>query len=444
MAIDQDLSQAKGVTLNRRRILRRHEDLQVVRLTKELEAAKHMSQALSQQTHVDALIDRALRTALDVVNAENGSLLLADPKTERLVFRHVVGEQASLLRDTAFSWHEGLAGAVFHSGKPEIIVDAKKDLRHFPDIDALTGFRTKDMIILPLKQWQGDPIGVLSVLNKRDGRLDEDDLSILIILSAMTATAIEQAQLFEEAKLAQVARLAGDISHDIKNLLMPVLCGAELLRAEVQELLEQVANPGGPKAQASRSLCNEVIDMLRDDARRISDRMKEIADCVKGLSAPPHFGPCELTDVITSIFKTLDFLAREKGVTLKTEGLEDLPKLQADERRLFNAFYNLVNNAIPETPAGGSITVAGMTDPARNGVVVTVADTGRGMSPEVRDSLFSVGARSQKAGGTGLGTKIVKDVVDAHGGTIQVESTAGRGTKFTLFFPLIPCRPAMR
>src|SRR3954470_18430450 len=172
MAIDQDLSQAKGVTLNRRRILRRHEDLQVVRLTKELEAAKHMSQALSQQTHVDALIDRALRTALDVVNAENGSLLLADPKTERLVFRHVVGEQASLLRDKAFSWHEGLAGAVFHSGKPEIIVDAKKDLRHFHAISAPTGFRTKDMIILPLKQWQGDPIGVLSVLNKRDGRLD--------------------------------------------------------------------------------------------------------------------------------------------------------------------------------------------------------------------------------------------------------------------------------
>jgi signal transduction histidine kinase len=437
MLIEKEPSQGPSVPSERRRALRRNQDVQVARWSRELEAARHISQALSQHIQLDELIDRALRTALEVVNAENGSLLLADPKTERLVFRHVIGSQAALLRDKAFSWHEGLAGAVFHSGKPEVIVDAKQDPRHFPDIDELTGFCTQDMIILPLKKWEGEPIGVLSVLNKREGRLNEDDLSILIIISAITATAIEQAQLFEEAKLAHVARLAGDISHDIKNLLMPVLCGAEILREELHELLDQVSNPTGQKARDSRKLCNEVIDMLRDDARRISDRMKEIADCVKGLSAPPQFAPCQLADVVGSIFKTLDFLAKEKGITLRSEGLDDLPKLQADERRLFNAFYNLVNNAIPEMPEGGSITVAGTSDPASHGVLVTVTDTGRGMPPEVRDNLFSVRTKSRKAGGSGLGTKIVKDVVDAHGGTIRVESTQGVGTTFVLFLPLV-------
>jgi signal transduction histidine kinase len=92
--------------------------------------------------------------------------------------------------------------------------------------------------------------------------------------------------------------------------------------------------------------------------------------------------------------------------------------------------YNLVNNAIPEVPAGGSVTVRGRLDEPARQVVLSVIDTGRGMSPEVRDSLFSYQAISRKVGGTGLGTKIVKDVVDAHGGTITVESTEGKGTAF--------------
>jgi signal transduction histidine kinase len=438
MLIEQEATEGQSFPLERRRAPRRSLDAQVARWSKELAAARHISQALSQHIQLDELIDRALSTALAVVNAESGSLLLADPKTERLVFRNVIGPQAGLLKEKAFSWNEGLAGAVFHSGKPEVITDVKKDLRHFPGIDEITGVHTRDMIVLPLRKWEGDSIGVLSVLNKREGRLDEDDLSILTIISAMTAVAIEQAQLFEEAKLAQVARLAGDISHDIKNLVMPVLCGAEILREEVHELLGSVPNPTGAKARESRKLCDEVIDMLRDDARRISDRMKEIADCVKGLSAPPQFAACHLADVVGSIFKTLEFLAKEKGVTLRSQDLDDLPKLEADERRLFNAFYNLVNNAISEVPEGGTITVAGKSDPSSHGILVTVSDTGRGMPPEIRDSLFTIGTKSRKAGGTGLGTKIVKDVVDAHGGTIRVESAVGAGTTFFLFLPLRP------
>lgn len=116
-------------------------------------------------------------------------------------------------------------------------------------------------------------------------------------------------------------------------------------------------------------------------------------------------------------------------------GLESLPIVQADEQRLFNAFYNLVNNAIPEPPPGGSITITGA--PSENGkeVLVSFADTGQGMSPDVLQHLFTYGVVSRKSGGTGLGTKIVKDVVDAHGGTITVESTEGQGTTFKICLP---------
>jgi len=71
-------------------------------------------------------------------------------------------------------------------------------------------------------------------------------------------------------------------------------------------------------------------------------------------------------------------------------------------------------------------------------VIVSVTDTGRGMPPEIRERLFSARAISTKKGGTGLGTKIIKDVVDAHKGKISVESEAGKGTTFLLQLPLNP------
>ena len=110
----------------------------------------------------------------------------------------------------------------------------------------------------------------------------------------------------------------------------------------------------------------------------------------------------------------------------------------ADEQRLYNAFYNLINNAIPEVPEGGSITVRGQADPMSKSVIISVIDTGRGMPPEIRESLFTTHAISRKQGGTGLGTKIVKDVVDAHGGQITVESQEGAGTTFHLRLPIQP------
>jgi len=121
---------------------------------------------------------------------------------------------------------------------------------------------------------------------------------------------------------------------------------------------------------------------------------------------------------------------------LRADGLDALASIMADERMLYNAFYNLLNNAIPEVPAGGSITVRGRVDPDEKTVLLSVADTGRGMPPEIRDRLFTARAISSKKSGTGLGTKIIKDVVDAHRGQIAVESEVGQGTTFHIHLPI--------
>ncbi|MEO8326834.1 MAG: PAS domain S-box protein [Nitrospirota bacterium] len=230
------------------------------------------------------------------------------------------------------------------------------------------------------------------------------------------------AELLEETKLAGVTVVLGNIAHDIKNMLMPVLNGAKLLDDDLQELFASLPAVTSKQVTASRKFSRDAIDMIVKNARRIQGRMREIADTVKGISSPLRFAPCEVSEVVEGVFGILRFYATEMEVSLHTQGLDALPPIQADENRLFNALYNLVNNAIPETPVGGSVTIGGSVGLDGKTMVLTVADTGGGMPSEIRDKLFTKAAMSGKAGGTGLGTKIVKDAVDAHAGTITVQS----------------------
>ena len=139
---------------------------------------------------------------------------------------------------------------------------------------------------------------------------------------------------------------------------------------------------------------------------------------------------------MASVFDALKMVAQEKGITLLHEGIRELPEIQADEARLFNAFFNLVNNAVSEVPKGGSITIKGQMEQMGKTLHLLVIDTGRGMPAEVRDSLFSSRAISRKKGGTGLGTKIVKDIVEAHSGVIAVQSEMNVGTTFHIHLPM--------
>ncbi|MEY4705011.1 MAG: hypothetical protein RL042_1213 [Nitrospirota bacterium] len=407
----------------------------------QLEAVERISHALFQSIDLDQLVETTLRIALEEVGAEAGSILLAAHETEQLIFQYSIGEKP-VPRGTAIAWDKGISGSVFQSGEPRITTQVNQDASHIRQIDQATGFVTRDMITVPLRRWRGEPIGVLNVLNKRAGPLTNHDLGLLTIISAFAALAIQQAKQFEDAKKAEVVTLLGDIGHDLKNLLTPVCAGIELLRGEITELFGAMSSAELGEKKVSKEICDEAGEMVQNGIRRLHDRVKEMADCVKGLSSPPNFALCAVERVILEVFQTLQVLAREKQITLRTDGLESLPEFHADERRLYNAFYNLINNAIPETPHGGSITVRGHLDQDTGGIALAVTDTGRGMPPEIRDRLFSAKAVSTKKGGTGLGTKIVKDIVDAHKGKIWVESQPGAGTTFHMRFPLNPATPS--
>jgi signal transduction histidine kinase len=348
-------------------------------------------------------------------------------------------------RDRTFRRGEGLSGRTWATGKPIWI----------PDVVADPTFRRAGMaekvglhgaFAFPVQK--GDrTYGVMEFFFREIREPDQDVLDMVANLGVRIGLFIDrkqteqelrrtEARLVEEQKLAEVARVLGNIGHDLKNLLMPILSGAGLLEEELRECFTKLPESAMVKMKPSHEAAQELIEMIRRSSSRIHERVKEIADSVKGLSSPMQFAPCHVVDIVSSVCATLRVLADGRQVVLLTESLETLPEIRADENRLFNAFYNLVNNAIPEVPPGGSVTVRGHADESGKYIVLSVIDTGKGMSPEIRDSLFTYQAISRKAGGTGLGTKIVKDVVDAHGGTITVESIEGKGTAFHVRLPI--------
>lgn len=236
----------------------------------------------------------------------------------------------------------------------------------------------------------------------------------------------------------EMTQLMGEVTHDVKNLLMPLVTGTDLLAEEIDDLFKNLPESESVQAEKSHHTCAEVIQLLRNTSRRIQDRMKGIADYAAVARASQHFEPCRIAKIAGSVMKSLRVMAEQKHITVRLEGLDGLPEIVGDEPRLYSLLYNLVNNAIPEVPPLGSITISGRHRADDDFIELSVQDTGNGLPPEIRDNLFTNRLVSRKAGGTGLGTRIVKDVVDMHGGQIAVHSEEGKGTTFVVRLPIRP------
>jgi len=148
----------------------------------------------------------------------------------------------------------------------------------------------------------------------------------------------------------------------------------------------------------------------------------------------------DLNETCRSVVLPLRTVADRAGVRIVLKLDDDLPPLEFDRRQMYNALYNLVNNALPETPTGGTVALITLAPGKPGGdiqqVTIQVRDTGRGMPEAVRLRLFTDHAISTKPGGTGLGTRIVAGVIRRHNGRIAVQSEPGKGTMFTIRLPL--------
>ena len=408
-----------------------------------LKAIRQVSEALFQYTHVDDMIRQTLHAALEVIGADAGSVLLANSETRQLVFRYVIGETADALQETGIPWDEGLAGAVFTSGKPEVISTVQQDARHYTVTDALTGYQSRDMIVVPLKQHGGNPIGVIEILNKKTGRVNHDDLDTLVVISAIAAAAIEQAKTFEalrekEVQLQQankmeaIGRLAGGVAHDFNNLLTVIRGYSELIVMAVD------------RTHPVRTHAEEVL--------KAADRASSLTSQLLAFSRKQvlELRIVKLNEIVANVEKLLRRLIGEDIQLLTTVGL-NLGWVKADPGQLEQVLINLAVNARDAMPQGGTLMIETANIELdetftrhhldiQPGIycILSVTDSGCGMNKDTLSKLFEPFFTTKAPGkGTGLGLSIVHGIVKQSGGNILVSSEPGHGTTFKIYLPCV-------
>jgi len=219
--------------------------------------------------------------------------------------------------------------------------------------------------------------------------------------------------------------LVANVSHELKT---PI----SALRAHLENLLDGVERPDPETLQV----------MLAQSERlgRLVDQLLDLSRLESG-DVPLERERVDLAPLVSQVLSEIEVARPDRHVDLDDRIPEDLPPVLADRERVHQVLFNLLDNAVRFTPAGGRVTV---TASRHNGSVdVAVADTGPGISAEHLPRLFERfyrvdEARSRDDGGTGIGLAIARSVVEAHGGRIWAESEPGRGSTFTFELPAAP------
>jgi signal transduction histidine kinase len=228
-----------------------------------------------------------------------------------------------------------------------------------------------------------------------------------------------------QADEAQRRRLLADVSHELRTPLTVV-------QGNIEAILDGVH-------EADETHLGAILEETRVLGRLVDD-LRTVALSESG-SLPLHREPTDLSVVATDAVAGFRPAAGTAGVDLSGSVGDDVPLLDVDPVRIREVVSNLVANALRHTPAGGSVAVDARLDDGGRAVVVTVRDTGEGIDPELLPHVFDRFAKSAASRGSGLGLAIARGLVEAHGGTIDVETAPGSGSTFRFWIPIAPDPP---
>jgi signal transduction histidine kinase len=219
---------------------------------------------------------------------------------------------------------------------------------------------------------------------------------------------------------AQRRRLLADVSHELRTPLAVV-------QGNIEAMLDGVH-------EADEAHLAAILEETRVLSRLVDD-LRTVALSESG-SLPLHREATDLSVVATDAVGAFRAAAEAAGVELGIEIADEIPLLDVDPVRIREVISNLVANALRHTPRGGSIAVDARVDGPGQAAVVTVRDTGSGIEPDLLSHVFERFAKSPGSRGSGLGLAIARGLVEAHGGSISVESARGRGSTFRFRIPL--------
>ena len=422
---------------------------------KELEAVRSVSEEITREMDLTALLRLILERAVELADGDTGVLYLWSEDTQRLIPKngHGYGEWVAEVR---LRLEEGVSGTVA-ARRQGLIVN---DFRSSPYATPLWLGRSRQVAALSEPLLYRDRLVGVITISREDSRcpFTAEDQRLLRLFVTQAAIAIENARLFAELnesyaqvqqaqeelvrseKLRGLGQMAAGIAHDLNNMLAAILGQVELLKLrgappDVRDGLATLETAASDGAQ--------VVHRLQDFARQ---------------RAASPLAPMDLAPAVHEALEITrprwqDEL-QQRGKTIAIHAaLGDLPLILGHAPEIREVLTNLIFNAVDAMPDGGRLTLAGAA--TLSGVTLTLTDTGVGMAEDVRQKIFEPFFTTKGVRGTGLGLAVVYSILERHGGRVAVASAPGQGTTVTLTFqasaaglaaPAVapPLRPASR
>jgi len=413
------------------------------RRVRELTLLNRISAGLGVGLNVDSTINHALEGLQELVGADRTYFVTANPEARTWETTHELvapGIEPDIGLNGTFD-DVPVELETLLSGQPFAVSDIATDPRVKVTRERYRSLGMQSMLLVPVqvrRRFYG-AMGFDYCREKHAWRPDE--IRLLETVAHQLELALDNMRLFEEARLraeelaAALARqeeldrlknqFIQNVSHELRSPLALIRGYAEML--STGELGEIQPDQQQPVAVISRR------------AHMLGDLVRDITLILEAEVDPPKPGPVPLDELARAAVEDFQVATRQAELILHADIAPHLPPVSSSHTYMRRVLDNLIGNAVKFTPAGGTITVRLRQEGKQ--VVLEVSDTGIGVPADQLERIFERfyqvdGSSRRKYGGVGLGLALVKEIAEAYGGRVTVESQVGEGSTFTVWLPV--------
>lgn len=407
----------------------------MARHLEELEALHAIASAGTETTGEDEFLRKATEVVGKSLFPTNFGVLLVDEK-QRVLKHHASYSEKRGLTPPTIPLGEGITGLVALSGQPMRVDDVSLEPKYI-SIDP----RVRSELCVPLRSGER-VLGVLDVESYERNSFTIADQHLLQALAGQIVVSLERIRLLVEAQqradeLANTLQQQEELSRlrdgFIQNVSQEFRTPLAIVSGYI-EILESGELGSLPEAY------RHPVDIVAKRFRLLTTLVENLTSLLDIAAHRGDFTELRLSDIVNPMYADFRLRALTEQVELDLDADHTTPLIRGEESLLRKAIDNLVDNAIKFTPPEGKVHIG--VKPANGYAVVEVSDTGIGIPIEEQPHIFERfyqgdKTRSPRAGGTGLGLALVKEIVELHGGEISVESKVGQGSTFRIKLPAI-------
>ncbi len=377
-----------------------------------------IQQELAAILNTDQLMERTVKAALELCQAEQALIFMPDPSNQILLYKVGTFPNQARLRQLAVSIEQSLEGYVFFRQQPVIINNPQSYDGHYGKFTSIDHVEIHSIVSVPLIA-NGTPIGVLDVFNQRKGSFSALDQDLLVSFAHQVAIGMVNTQRFVQSDLIS------ELVHELRTPLVSLNMAIHLLQRE--DL---------PQEKRER-----IFEMINSEFNRLSDMTTSFLEYARLESGRTKFSPSQfdVQKLLEESVEVMQFQAEAREVTLILQASAQPLSLVGDRDKIKQVILNLLNNAIKYNHPGGSVSISAqqtLTD-----ITISVRDDGQGIAEEHMPRLFTrffrAPNRENVTIGTGLGLTICKQIVEAHHGKLEVSSEYEKGSTFTVRLPIV-------